>query len=170
MTALWLDQLRANTSLKDIEKNVVGQIYDSPVDLHHVPKGIAEAAFKPDTLMCAATEKSIRAALVARPEVYACHQRASDTFWHRPLACPTLWMLSPHDVISPLKDCQVVMGTWEKKGIDVSSQIFYDSKHCMHFRNFRRVYSNTVNDFIDKMLIQNFKASKAQSEDINVSP
>ena len=149
LAAKWTKNMRDSKSA--LLPCFVTQAYDSPVDDDNVPRGVGEATFMRSPAAARVLERTIGTFLRAFPAVQAQHVEASKNFWHAPLQCPSLWLYSAEDVISPAHVCEAVMGTWEKESNVLCERVvFANTKHVTHFKHHPAQYRDALEKFLDE--------------------
>ena len=152
----FLETVRAKNTDEDpksmIERVIKGIIFDSPVNLDGIAKGISRA-MTANSVLCKTLETAVDTHLkIARPVATVYYERASD-FAHenRMTQAPGLLLVSEKDHIGAPEMSMKLMDKWIANGIDVRMKIFEKSGHVQHFAKYPVEYKNEVDSFLKKL-------------------
>ena len=122
--AEFLDFLKSKASHDENSRNMLdnirGTIFDSPCDIDSVPYGFSRTVAG-DTLLANVIESSVRVhnnLLYRVSKKY--HELGAHVFEHKPLPCPSLFLVSNDDKLADINVVRRVATNWKKLGVNVS--------------------------------------------------
>jgi len=152
----FLETVKAKDTDEDpksmIERLIKGIIFDSPVNLDGISKGVSRA-MTDNPALCKTLEVAIDTHLkLAHPVATVYYERASEyghgnTITH----APGLLLVSEKDHIGAPEMSQKLMDAWVANGIDVRMRVFKDSGHVQHFAKYPVEYKSEVDSFLKKL-------------------
>ena len=152
----FLETVKSGNSNEDpktmIERVIKGIIFDSPVNLDGIAKGVSRAVTD-NPALCKTLETAIDTHLkLARPVATVYYERASE-FAHRQTLtqAPGLLLVSEKDYIGAPEMSAKLMDAWVANGIDVRMKTFKDSGHVQHFAKYPDEYRQEVDAFLEKL-------------------
>jgi len=134
---------------------VKAQIFDSPVDIRGIPKGVSQASTSNP-----AARKIIKSSIttylaLTKSTVGKHYTMSSDTFTGNPLKTPSLFIYSNADPIGEAARIEEVADSWVQKDIYTEMKCFEDSAHVSHYQMYPVEYTAALNGFLKNMgLIQ----------------
>eukprot|EP00047_Mylnosiga_fluctuans_P024068 m.151851 g.151851 ORF g.151851 m.151851 type:complete len:323 (-) comp9769_c0_seq2:1106-2074(-) len=143
---LLLEAERTNT-LEVLKPRMVAQVFDSPVDIEGVPKGVA-AAVATNKFAQNLVRTSLETFLKARPETLAVYHRSAKIFKQNPLRTPTHVFYSKADAVACPEKIASVVQNWKGLGIHVSSTLWQASRHVQHMMHAREEYFAALARFL----------------------
>lgn len=141
-----------------IERVIKGVIFDSPVNLNGIAKGVSRA-MTDNPALCKTLETAIDTHLrLAHPVATVYYERASE-FAHgnNMTQAPGLLLVSEKDHIGAPEMSAQLMDAWVANGIDVRMRTFKDSGHVQHFAKYPVEYKNEVDSFLQKLNLESKK-------------
>jgi len=151
---------------KSIADRLVGQVMDSPVDVHKVSEGISKAITTVPGL-----QQSIQMSIAAylhildRP-VTQYYRRSSAAFKENKLQLPTHFLYSFADPVGDAKHIEDVMNEWRARGITVSGRSWTDTPHVMHFMRYPIEYIDSLKTFLQTLDLIQPRQGRKMTEDI----
>lgn len=145
--------IAAEKTKGELTGRVIGQIYDSVVDLDKVAFGIANALFSQKILQ-KSVERSIEAylAMMYRPATQH-YTRASRLFYHNPVKAPSLFFYSYADPVgsaTAIENC--VQNLRTKMGHDnIYTKSFQKSRHVSHMHKHKEEYFCSLYSFFKEV-------------------
>lgn len=152
----FLETVRAKNTDEDpksmIERVIKGIIFDSPVNLAGIAKGVSRAVTD-NPALCQTLETAIDTHLkIARPVATVYYERASEYAHGNSMThAPGLLMVSEKDHIGAPEMSRKLMDQWLAHGIDVKMKVFESSGHVQHFAKYPVEYKNEVDSFLTKL-------------------
>ncbi len=147
-----LQSMLAAEKEKQITSRIVGQIFDSPVDLDNIPVGMSKVLLK---------NHAMQAGLRKTLEVYQRmtfniagqhHLRSSRVFHHNPVKAPSLFFYSDVDPItSPHAIERAITSLKEVGHKSVRGKEFQGSPHVSHMYKHREEYVTTLKSFLNQI-------------------
>lgn len=158
-----------------VQKRVVGQIFDSPVDFDQVPFGFSNAVLKnkqAQKILQSILELYLR---ITYNSITKHYERSSKTLIANKMRSPSLMLYSRADPVGVDHRIEEVMQQWRERGITVSGRCWQSSPHVSHFHRHPDEYVEAVLNFLDVLgmsknsqVLKNVKVSetvtKQQSE------
>ena len=135
----------------NIGKRMVGQIFDSPVDLEGLPRGLSAAVthIKPLQITLKA---SIEMYLKIFQNITVKYYKRSSAYFHENrLELPSLILYSYSDPVGISESIEPVVKKWRARGIPVFAKAWDDSPHVSHFHYHPIDYINALNMFLVKI-------------------
>lgn len=138
-----------------IEERLVGQVFDSPVDVQGAPEGISKA-FSDIPAMQKSLQACVAAYLYIMDKQCTRHMRVSHDIFHtNALQLPTHFFYSYDDPVGDYRVIEGIIEKWMKRGIPVTWQNWSDTKHVSHFLKHPVQYIDSLRTFIETLdLIQ----------------
>ncbi|XP_067000218.1 transmembrane protein 53 isoform X2 [Anabrus simplex] len=157
---LWgeaLVQLAKDPSLLSVlSRRVVGQVWDSAVELSEAPAGLARSVFPRSQMLQGFVQKFISTYLSAFREQATRHYELSSQYFHgKPLLSPALLLLSRSDPIGTVSANERLIENWKKAGVPTQVKIWDGSPHVGHFRMYRSEYEEQVVMFLKRLGLGN---------------
>ncbi|KAE8748996.1 hypothetical protein FOCC_FOCC004163 [Frankliniella occidentalis] len=132
-----------------LPKQVVGQVWDSLVDVVGADHGIAAAIFPKNDVLKRVVQTFIQLHLWMFKNVATKHYHASSAcFHHPPVKAPALVLASRGDPICSFKEMMEVVDDWREDKIEVTVKLWDDSPHVGHLRKHRVEYIAELNKFL----------------------
>ena len=144
-----LVKLESDAKYGHINKNIIGQVWDSVADFAAVPDGFSKAVTPIVPL-----QKAMRLAIEAYMKIMHApvtkhYLRASAAYKHNKLDLPTLFLCSTIDPVSCVKtmeeDC---IKPWELRGLPVFVKRWNDSLHVRHMMQHPEEYQEAMENFL----------------------
>jgi len=138
-----------------IQERFVGQVLDSPVDVHNVPAGISKAittipGLQHSLQMCISSYLR----LMDKP-VTQYYRRSSAAFRENALELPSHFLYSHADPVGDAKTIEDTMALWRGRGITVSGKSWTNTPHVSHFLRYPVEYIDSLKAFLQTLdLIQ----------------
>ena len=134
-----------------IQRVIKGIIFDSPVNLDGISKGVSRA-MTDNPALCKTLETAIETHLkIARPVATVYYERASEFAHGYRTNAPGLLIVSEKDHIGAPDMSRKLMDAWVKNGIDVRMKVFKESGHVQHFHKYPEEYRQEVDKFLQKV-------------------
>uniref|UniRef100_A0A2P2I707 Transmembrane protein 53-like n=1 Tax=Hirondellea gigas TaxID=1518452 RepID=A0A2P2I707_9CRUS len=129
----------------------VGQIWDSPVDVHGIPVGTSKAVTN-NQILQTSIKKYLDWFLRNQYDVATVHYEAASVKMHNCfLGVPGLFFLSKTDPVATPAMISDVYENWESMGIPISVKIFDKSPHVSHFARYKKEYVEEVVTFLQHL-------------------
>ncbi|XP_077994861.1 transmembrane protein 53-like [Glandiceps talaboti] len=130
---------------------IIGQVYDSAVDLDDIPIGLSKALVK-NPLLQVSFQKSLELYLRATQKMTRQHYvKASKTFKHSPVPAPALFIYSKADPIGSAEiNEKVITFMRNELGYSIDGVCFEDSLHCSHMYKYPKDYLGALNKFLQR--------------------
>ncbi|XP_044729003.1 transmembrane protein 53-B-like [Chrysoperla carnea] len=144
---------------------IIGQVWDSAVDVAEITIGLPKAVFPNNQMMQRALKQYMMYHLKTFDQVATTHYlRASQIFHTNPLIrTPALFYVSKTDPIGSLKANEAARENWESLGIKVNFKCFEKSSHVGHYRKYPKEYMAELYSFINELgLVQYPEKVKVQ--------
>lgn len=143
---------------------VVGQVWDSVVDVPEAASGIPPAVFPKNYVLQNMLKKyleyHLRTFYKQSTQYYV---RSSQLFHTNLVHSPALFLISKVDTVGNIRDNMRVHDQWVLNGVKTYVKIFDKSPHVGHFRKYPKEYVGELYAFLDKLnLIQNKEKIRAQ--------
>lgn len=130
---------------------LVGQIWDSPVDIQGIPVGTAKAVTNNKTLQTS-IQKYLDWFLRVQYDVATVHYERSSAKMHEGfLNRPGLFLISRTDPVASVEMVSSVYNDWERKGIPYFVKIFDKSPHVSHYHKHKKEYVDEVLAYLERM-------------------
>lgn len=154
------DDMETNGALLN---RIVGQIWDSGVDLQGIPEGLPTSITSNVGL-----QKSMRKYLewymkIQYKSATIHYERASKLIHENFCKTPSLVMFSDNDPISTPEMNAVLYRKWEAKNMPVYTKCFKGSKHVSHYMMHRKEYEEEVMAFVERIGILEPAIQRASS-------
>ncbi|XP_072172195.1 transmembrane protein 53-A-like [Diadema setosum] len=140
----------AETTKGEITDRVIGQVYDSVVDLDKVAFGTSRALFK-NRFIQKSVELSIEGYMNMTYRLATRHyERASKLFYHNPILSPTLFYYSFADPVGSAKAIENCVETLRRDmgHQNIKTKAFNRSQHVSHMHQHREEYMCTLLNFL----------------------
>lgn len=147
-----LQSMLAAEEKNEITSRILGQIFDSPVDLDNIPIGMSKVLLKNQTM-----QQGLRKSL----EVYQRlthniagqhHLRSSHVFHHNPVKAPSLFFYSDADPITSPRAIERAITSLKDFGHEsVLQKQFKNSPHVSHMYKHREEYVGTLRSFLNQI-------------------
>lgn len=135
---------------KGLTDRIQAQVFDSPVDIQGIPKGVSQASTD-NVLMQKVVQGSIATYLKASSGSMKHYLKSSTTFTTNELRTPTLFLYSNSDPVAEASRIEEVGRNWKNQGIPVDMKCFQDSAHVSHYQMYPVEYTKVLNSFLEKM-------------------
>ncbi len=135
----------------NIEKRIIGQIFDSPVNFNEIPVGFSKAVtpYGPaQTALKGTIETYLKVFYNQATKHYI---RSSEEVQANNLKIPSLVLYSSVDPVASVEFIEEIMQQWRDKGIVVTHKRWEDSPHVSHFLHHPVEYIQELNCFLDKL-------------------
>ncbi|XP_038052121.1 transmembrane protein 53-like [Patiria miniata] len=145
--------LASQTESREITSRIIGQIYDSPVDLQNIPVGISKALTQ-NRLAQRSMQGSLQVYLRVMHSAATKHYyKSSHMFHHNPVSAPSLFFYSHTDPVGTAEaNERVITSLKTVMGYDnIYSKAFEDSPHVSHMYKHRDEYMGTLKAFLTKI-------------------
>jgi len=134
---------------------MVGQIWDSVVDVQGTAIGVSKSVFPNSRLAQKLLKDYIDAHMKLMYGVSTKHYyQAHDYFYDRPLKAPALFLNSFNDPISPMDVIQGLQQVWIRGGLKVSTKAWENTPHVGHMQRHPDEYKKAVNQFLSNIGIR----------------
>nr|CAD7410826.1 unnamed protein product [Timema poppensis] len=131
---------------------IVGQIWDSAVDISEIPVGVPRAIFQRNLVLQATAEKYIRYHMRTFHNAATQHYiRSSQMFYTNLVRAPALFLLSKTDPIGTEENNKRVWESWESLGVKTYVKCWDKSPHVGHFRKHPKEYVTELATFLDRL-------------------
>lgn len=132
--------------------NIVGQIWDSPVDVEGISQGMGTAMFPNNWLLKTALEGYVRFHVNYYQEQATQHYLQSSIMYHNTLVqAPALFFCSEDDPVAFHYIVERAADRWEQKGIQVFMKTWKKSPHVSHMWKHPVEYKEEMKAFLDKL-------------------
>jgi len=140
---------------RSIEQRLVGQVFDSPVDIEGAAEGVSKA-FTDNKLAQKSIEASVAAYMYMFDHQCTRHMRIShDIFHNNELELPSHFFYSYDDPVGDYRIIEPIIEKWKARGIPVSWKSWPDTKHVSHFMKHPIQYIDSLSIFLHSLdLIQ----------------
>ncbi|XP_071809512.1 transmembrane protein 53-like [Asterias amurensis] len=158
--------LASQTESHEITRRIIGQIYDSPVDLQNIPVGISKALTK-NPLAQRSMQTSLQMYLRVMNSAATKHyHKSSYTFHHNPVSAPSLFFYSHTDPVGTAESNERVMSSLKTNmGYEnVYSKAFEDSPHVSHMYKHQNEYMSTLKGFLSQ--IEYFREALVENKEL----
>lgn len=155
-----LTSMLATQKDEEITGRIIGQIWDSAVDVGDIPDGMSRALLK-NTTMQTGMRKSLDVYMRMTHNFAGQHLlRGSRLFYHNPVKAPSLFFYSDSDPISsPRINEKCIASLKDTMGHpSVRSKEFKNSPHVSHMYKYREEYVSTLRSFLQQ--IEYFKTTE----------
>ncbi|KAF2359770.1 Protein of unknown function DUF829 TMEM53 [Trinorchestia longiramus] len=128
---------------------VVGQVYDSPVDLRGVSVGIAHSITSSSMLQCW-IRSYVDWFLKARYDAVTRHyERAAQQMYRSPVHAPCLYLFSDNDPMSPEDVNEGIANLWRDRGLSLRGRKFHHKTtgHCLNYVTYPQEYREEIYKF-----------------------
>ncbi|XP_018008080.1 uncharacterized protein LOC108665789, partial [Hyalella azteca] len=143
-------QVHAEPTLKTaVFDKVVGQIYDSPVDLRGVSVGIAHSITS-NSFLQRVIKNYVDWFLKARYDAVTRHYEAAAQQMYRcPVRAPCLYLFSDNDPMSPEDVNETISDLWRSTGLSSRGRKFHHQTtgHCLNYHVYPQQYKDEVYKF-----------------------
>ncbi|XP_068230381.1 transmembrane protein 53-B-like isoform X2 [Palaemon carinicauda] len=130
---------------------MVGQIWDSPVDLEGIPFGTSRAITNNVTIQNS-IQKYLEWYLKVRYNTSTIHyERASAKMHQNYVGAPGLFFISENDPVATPKMVAKVYNKWEGNGHEVFVKCWDKSRHVSHYRMYQKEYEDHVIAFLERI-------------------
>ena len=147
-----LNKIETNAKYSPVKNRIIGQVFDSPVDLVGIPHGVSNAATKSPTLRSAMKMLITSYLHVTHKYTQSVFTARSKLFHNTPVHSPSLFLYSRDDPIANMKDIQTVENTWRNRlGMRVTSKCWDSSPHVSHFYVHQQEYVDTLRTFLKEI-------------------
>jgi alpha/beta superfamily hydrolase len=134
---------------KEVVQKMVGQIWDSVVDVQGTAIGVSKSVFPNSPFPQKLLKDYIDFHMKAMYKVSTKHYYVShEYFYDRPLHAPALFLNSQNDPISPVEVIEAVQKVWSSNGIRVTQKLWPNTPHVGHMQRHPEEYKKTVTDFL----------------------
>ncbi|XP_064114848.1 transmembrane protein 53-like [Macrobrachium nipponense] len=134
-----------------ILNRMVGQIWDSPVDLEGIPFGTSRAVTNNVTIQ-RSIQKYLEWYLKVRYNTATIHyERASIKMHQNYAGAPGLFFISRNDPVSTPEMVANVYSKWEANGHEVFVKCWDKSRHVSHYRLYQKEYEDHVIAFLERI-------------------
>jgi len=133
---------------EEMSRRVRGQIFDSPVDMEGVPRGVSLALTGSRPVQIAIKSSLDSYLALFQNQVTRHYYRSSQTFHSNPLRSPSLLLYSFADVVGTAGPIEVLMNNWRRNGVPVFSKTWPDTPHVSHYLRDPINYTIALNDFL----------------------
>ncbi|XP_072047782.1 transmembrane protein 53-like isoform X2 [Amphiura filiformis] len=137
---------------KEITSRIIGQIFDSPVDLDNIPIGMSKVLLKNQTMQTG-LRKSLEMYQNLTFNIAGQHHlRCSRLFHHNPVKAPSIFFYSDADPITSPRAVERAIGMLKEVGHEsVQGKEFKGSPHVSHMYKHREEYVSTLRLFLDQI-------------------
>ena len=150
---------------EEMSRRVRGQIFDSPVDMEGVPRGVSLAVTGSRPAQIAIKSSLDTYLALLQKQVTRHYIRSSQTFHSNPLRTPSLLLYSYADVVGTAGPIEKLMDNWRRAGVLVQSKTWPDTPHVSHYLRDPVNYTNALNDFLRTINLEAASASGDVSQD-----
>uniref|UniRef100_A0A1B6EEE2 Transmembrane protein 53 n=1 Tax=Clastoptera arizonana TaxID=38151 RepID=A0A1B6EEE2_9HEMI len=141
-----------------IINRIIGQVWDSAADVSEMEIGLPLAVFPHNKFCKAVLRKYITFHLKTFHNAATCHYLAASELFHNNLIkCPALLLVSKSDPIGSIISNEAIRKKWTNNNIKVHWKCWEDSKHVSHFLKYKSDYINTLENFLDSLILQENK-------------
>ncbi len=131
-----------------VMNQIVGQVFDSPVDYTGIPEGFSKAVTQ-----IPIGQKILRNIIKSYMQIFynltTKHYKASsDIVKANPMDAPCLMLYSDEDPLSTPQFNEGVIDMWRQNGVEVFGKRFSSSPHVSHFHMHPVEYITQLNDFL----------------------
>ncbi|XP_043482354.1 transmembrane protein 53 [Leptopilina heterotoma] len=134
-----------------IEK-IVGQVWDSAVDITEITIGVPPAVFPNNVVLQNMFKKYMEYHLTAfHKQATQYYIRSSQLFHTNIVHSPALFLLSKTDTIGAVSSNMRVRDSWESLGTKTYVKIFENSPHVGHFRKYPKEYIAELYAFMNML-------------------
>ncbi|XP_002736927.1 uncharacterized protein LOC100375583 [Saccoglossus kowalevskii] len=140
----------SETQLHQFYQRVMGQIYDSGVDMEDIPEGLSKAVAK-HPMMQLSFQKLIEGYMkVAWKMSVKYYAKASTNFHNIPVSAPALLIYSDNDPVSTPKLNEKIARKWRANHDNsITLKCFEGSHHVSHMYKYPDDYLDTLNKFVN---------------------
>ncbi|XP_034241686.1 transmembrane protein 53-A isoform X2 [Thrips palmi] len=132
-----------------LPQQIVGQVWDSLVDVVGVSQGVAASIFPKNDTLKKMVNSCIQLHLWMFRNVATKHYEASSAMFHDPpVKAPALVLASRNDPICSFKEMMEVVDGWREQNVKITMKIWDDSPHVGHMRKYRKEYIEELNSFL----------------------
>ena len=147
-----LQEMLARQKDDQITGRIIGQIYDSGIDVKDISSGLVKALVQ-NNLLQLGLKKTLE---IYMRMTYSFagqhHERGSRLLWNNPVKAPTLLLYSDTDPLSPSDDNQRLMAHLRANGnVMVYAKMFKGSPHVGHMFKYRDEYVDTLQSFLNQI-------------------
>lgn len=135
-----------------VKDRIIGQIFDSPVDIDNIPYGVSNAATD-NRLLKNTLKFSIDSYLnLTRKYTMDKFLARSKLFFNNPVHSPALFLFSNDDPVALPEACERCVAQWKDElGMDVTSKKWDSSPHVSHFYKHQEEYTSLLVEFLKKV-------------------
>ncbi|KAK3927746.1 Transmembrane protein 53 [Frankliniella fusca] len=149
---LWGEVCLRMNAHPGLPNQVVGQVWDSLVDVVGADHGIAAAIFPKNDVLKRVVQTFIQFHLWMFQNIATKHYHASSAcFHHPPVKAPALVLTSRGDPICSFKEMMEVVDCWRDDDMKVMVKTWEDSPHVGHLRKYRAEYIAELNRFLESI-------------------
>jgi len=131
---------------------IVGQIWDSPVDVEGISQGMGTAMFPNNKIAKYTLETYVKFHVNTFQESATQHYLQSSVFFHNTiLKCPTLFFCSEDDPVAFYYIVERAAERMERKGLPVFMKCWKSSPHVSHMWRHSEEYKAEMKAFMDKI-------------------
>ncbi|XP_063980090.1 transmembrane protein 53 [Diachasmimorpha longicaudata] len=133
-------------------ERVVGQVWDSAVDVSEMCVGIPRAVFKNNAVMQKILEKYLEYHLKTfYNQATQYYIRSSQMFHTNLVKSPALFLMSNTDTVGTVESNMRVRDSWESMGTPTYVKIFDKSPHVGHFQKYPKEYTHELYTFLNML-------------------
>ena len=140
-----LENPQSNGQLPD---RIIGQIFDSPVDIQGVPFGVSRAVTDNKVLQNIIQSSLELYLKVSENYTTKYYLKSSAAFHKNEMKVPSLLLYSERDPIGEAGQIELVMNKWKNNGTVVHSRKWEDSHHVSHYHQHPVEYIASLNQFL----------------------
>ncbi|XP_011297755.1 transmembrane protein 53-B [Fopius arisanus] len=135
-----------------VMERIVGQVWDSAVDVSEMCIGIPRAVFKNNAVMQKFLEKYLEYHLKTfYNQATQYYIRSSQMFHTNLVQAPALFLVSNTDTVGTVESNMRVRDSWESMGTPTYVKIFDKSPHVGHFRKYPKEYTHELYTFLNML-------------------
>lgn len=143
--------MMSDPKYSSVQDRIIGQILDSPVDLHDIPFGISNAATE-NVLLKNAMRLSINLYFkLTYKYTMEKFSVCSKILYGNPVRAPALFLFSDDDPVAASESCERCVELWKELGMDVMSKKWDSSPHVSHFYKHQQEYLELWLKFLKKV-------------------
>lgn len=136
-----------------VRSRMIGQIFDSPVDVEGIPTGFSQILTKNRLLQSILFSSITLYMKLFKEQATKYFMRSSAAFHENELNIPSMMLYSKTDPIGVASTIEKVIANWRKKNIPVYSKCWHNSPHVSHFHHHPDEYIEALFMFLDKIRI-----------------
>ena len=134
-----------------IHDKIMGQVLDSPADVHVVPEGVSKAV-TPILPLQKILKFGIDSYMsLFHQQVTQHYLRSSSTFLANRLEIPTMFLYSTIDPVGEAAAIEKCVHNWRRRGISVFTKCWDDSPHVSHMMYHPEEYLDSLTNFLAQL-------------------